>query len=122
MIDADARQHSAAGILSRFSTIHLHPVDLSGVLANFRQLLATSGTLVLGFFDSDDEVAAFDHAVVTAYRWPAARLAGWPRPASRKWNACSGRGRIVRTGGTPPSPRAPSDSRREPPVPRDSRL
>ena len=49
--------------------------DLSAVLAEFRQLLALSGTLVLGFFDSDDEVAAFDHAVVTAYRWPAARLA-----------------------------------------------
>lgn len=27
--------------------------------------------LVVGFFHSDDGVAAFDHAVVTAYRWPA---------------------------------------------------
>jgi hypothetical protein len=27
--------------------------------------------LVVGFFDSDDDVAAFDHAVITAYRWPA---------------------------------------------------
>ncbi len=48
-------------------------------LAEFRRLLAHGGVLVLGFFDSDDGVAAFDHAVVTAYRWPAdvmaARLA-----------------------------------------------
>jgi hypothetical protein len=29
-----------------------------------------SGVLVIGFFDSDDDVAAFDHAVITAYRWP----------------------------------------------------
>ena len=39
----------------------------------------TPGRLVIGFFDSDDEVAAFDHKVYTAYRWPvgefSARLA-----------------------------------------------
>ena len=75
MTDVDGLKHSVAGILSWFSTIHLPPADLSAVLAEFRQLLALSGTLVLGFFDSDDEVAAFDHAVATAYRWPAARLA-----------------------------------------------
>jgi hypothetical protein len=27
--------------------------------------------LVAGFFDSDEDVAPFDHAVITAYRWPA---------------------------------------------------
>jgi hypothetical protein len=26
--------------------------------------------LVVGFFDSDDAVARFDHKVATAYRWP----------------------------------------------------
>jgi hypothetical protein len=31
--------------------------------------MAPAGTLVLGVFDGD-EVAAFDHKVVTAYRWP----------------------------------------------------
>ena len=31
----------------------------------------SSGVLVVaGFFDSDDDVARFDHKVVTAYRWP----------------------------------------------------
>lgn len=75
MTDVNATKHSVAGVLSWFSTIHLRPADLIAVLTDFRQLLALSGTLVLGFFDSEDEVAAFDHAVATAYRWPAARLA-----------------------------------------------
>jgi hypothetical protein len=30
--------------------------------------------LVLGFFDSEDELVSFDHAVVTAHRWPASEL------------------------------------------------
>jgi SAM-dependent methyltransferase len=75
MLDAGAAEHAASGVLSWFSTIHLRPADLSTVLTEFRRLLELSGTLVLGYFDSDDHVAAFDHAVVTAYRWPAARLA-----------------------------------------------
>ena len=40
------------------------------MLVVFRQLLQCSGVLVVGFFDSDDDVARFDHKVVTAYRWP----------------------------------------------------
>jgi hypothetical protein len=32
--------------------------------------MAPAGMLVLGLFDGE-EVAAFDHKVVTAYRWPA---------------------------------------------------
>lgn len=75
MTAVDARQHTAAGILSWYSTIHVDPTELGGVLAGFRRLLAPTGTLVLGFFGSDDEVVAFDHAVVTAYRWPADLLA-----------------------------------------------
>lgn len=59
-----------AGILSWYSTIHLPPDDLDGVLAGFRRLLVTGGSLVIGFFDSEDVVAPFDHAVLTAYRWP----------------------------------------------------
>jgi SAM-dependent methyltransferase len=71
MTEVDAAEHSLAGLLSWYSTIHLPPDELDGVLAGFRRLLADDGTLVLGFFDSDDGVAAFDHKVVTAYRWPA---------------------------------------------------
>ena len=67
---------SFAGILSWFSTIHLTPRQLGPVLACYRRLLAPSGTLVLGYFaNRDDEIVAFDHAVVTAHRWPAEALA-----------------------------------------------
>jgi hypothetical protein len=40
------------------------------VLAGFRRLLAPSGMLIVGFFDSDGHVAGFDDKVITAYRWP----------------------------------------------------
>ena len=75
MTDLNVPAHSAAGVLSWYSTIHVPPAELDAVLAGFRRLLAPSGTLVLGFFASDDEVTAFDHAIVTAYRWPADLLA-----------------------------------------------
>lgn len=70
MTDLDLPAHSVAGILSWYSTIHIPPPELDGVLAQFRRMLTPSGRLVIGFFDSDDEVAAFDHKVHTAYRWP----------------------------------------------------
>jgi len=70
MTDLDLPDHSVAGILSWYSTIHLPPPELDGVLTEFHRMLAPSGRLVIGFFDSDDEVAAFDHKVHTAYRWP----------------------------------------------------
>jgi SAM-dependent methyltransferase len=80
MTELDFPEHSVAGILSWYSTIHTAPRELGRVLAEFRRLLAPSGVLVVGFFDSDDEVAAFDHKVTTAYRWPvdvfAEHLAG----------------------------------------------
>lgn len=71
MTDMDAPEHSVAGVLSWYSTIHVPPAELGAVLAGFRRLLRPSGILVLGLFAGDDEVTAFDHAVVTAYRWPA---------------------------------------------------
>ncbi|SFO60560.1 Methyltransferase domain-containing protein [Geodermatophilus obscurus] len=70
MTELDIPEHSMAGILAWYSTIHLPPAELDRVLAGFRQLLASSGMLVVGFFDSDDDVAGFDHKVITAYRWP----------------------------------------------------
>ncbi|WP_328425253.1 class I SAM-dependent methyltransferase [Micromonospora sp. NBC_00389] len=65
----DVADHSIAGILAWYSLIHLPPQDLDGMLAEFRRAMAPSGTIVLGLFDGD-EVDAFDHKVVTAYRWP----------------------------------------------------
>ncbi|MEV0002908.1 class I SAM-dependent methyltransferase [Micromonospora sp. NPDC050980] len=70
---------SAAGILAWGSVIHLPPPDLDGVLAEFRRVTAPGATAVFGIFVGD-EIAAFDHKVTTAYRWPvdefSARLAG----------------------------------------------
>jgi SAM-dependent methyltransferase len=78
MRSLDVENHSIAGILAWYSLIHLPPPDLDEVLAEFRRMMTPAGTLVVGFFDGD-EVEAFDHKVVTAYRWPAdefsARLA-----------------------------------------------
>jgi SAM-dependent methyltransferase len=70
MTSLDVENHSVVGILAWFSLIHLPPQDLDGVLAEFRRMMTPAGTLVVGFFEGD-EVAAFDHKVMTAYRWPA---------------------------------------------------
>ena len=70
MTELEVPDHSVAGILSWFSTIHLPPQELDRVLTEFRRMLTPSGRLVIGFFDSDDEVAEFDHKVLTAFRWP----------------------------------------------------
>ena len=71
MTELDIPDHSVAGILSWYSTIHLSPSELDRVLTEFRRLLAPSGVLVAGFFDSEDCATQFDHKVITAYRWPA---------------------------------------------------
>jgi SAM-dependent methyltransferase len=60
---------SVAGILAWYSSIHLPPDDLDGVLAELRRAMAPAGTLLVGFFDGD-EVVAFEHKVTTAYYWP----------------------------------------------------
>ncbi|WCN83299.1 class I SAM-dependent methyltransferase [Micromonospora sp. LH3U1] len=65
----DVPDNSVDGILAWYSLIHLPPQELDGVLIEFRRAMAPAGTLVLGVFEAD-EVAAFDHKVVTAYRWP----------------------------------------------------
>ena len=71
MTEPDAAEHSVAGILAWYSTIHLPPPELKRALSVFRQLLTpSSGMLVVGFFDSDSDVSEFDHKVITADRWP----------------------------------------------------
>lgn len=70
MTELDVPKHSVAGILAWYSTIHMLQPELDRALAEFRRLLATDGMLVIGFFDSDDDWAGFDHKVITAYRWP----------------------------------------------------
>ncbi|GIJ43651.1 hypothetical protein Val02_05370 [Virgisporangium aliadipatigenens] len=73
MTRLDAAGGSVAGILAWFSLIHLPPDEIDDVLAEFRRVLAPGGSLVVGMFDGD-EVAAFEHKVVTAYRWSPAAL------------------------------------------------
>jgi SAM-dependent methyltransferase len=73
MENLDVVDHSIAGILAWYSLIHLPPQRLDGVLAGFRRAMTPAGTLVIGVFDAD-ELAAFDHKVVTAYRWPINQL------------------------------------------------
>ena len=62
------------GILAWFSTIHHDPSRISAPIAEFARALRPGGTLLLGYFDSADTIEPFDHAVVQAYRWPAAAL------------------------------------------------
>ncbi len=73
MESLDVENDAVAGILAWYSLIHLPPQDLDGVLAEFRRVMAPAGRLVVGFFDGE-ELASFDHKVVTAYRWPADEL------------------------------------------------
>ncbi|PZF26784.1 class I SAM-dependent methyltransferase [Curtobacterium sp. MCPF17_051] len=65
---------SADGILAWYSVIHHEPSRIGGALAEFDRVLTPGGGLLLGFFEGA-AVEAFDHAVVTAYRWPVASLA-----------------------------------------------
>ena len=61
--------YSLTGILAWYSLIHVPPDDLDGVLAELRRTIVPAGLLVAGFFDGE-EVAAFEHQVVTAWSWP----------------------------------------------------
>lgn len=71
---------SLDGILAWYSLIHLEPPQMPSALAEFARVLRPGGALLLGFFDGPD-VVAFDHAVVTAYAWPALTLSQHLRTA-----------------------------------------
>lgn len=65
---------SLGGILAWYSLIHTDPAGVPAVLGEFARALTPRGSLALGFFDGP-AVAAFDHAVTTAYIWPVDVLA-----------------------------------------------
>lgn len=69
----DESNGSLGGVLSWYSTIHHPPQRIGAPIAEFARVLRPGGLLVLGFFDGV-ECEAFDHAVTTAYRWPASAL------------------------------------------------
>ncbi len=63
-----------AGVLAWYSLIHTPPPDVPAVLDAVVRALRPGGELLLGFVTGPD-VAPFDHAVVTGYRWPPSELA-----------------------------------------------
>ncbi|HEX3732990.1 MAG TPA: class I SAM-dependent methyltransferase [Mycobacteriales bacterium] len=68
------------GIVSWYSIIHTPPEELPKYFTEFRRVLTSGGYLLLAFFESEDgAVAAFDHKVAPAYRWPIDDLAGLAR-------------------------------------------
>ena len=65
---------SYGGILAWYSLIHHDPGTIRVALNEFARVLRPGGRLLVGFFIGPD-VEPFDHAIVTAYRWPADTLA-----------------------------------------------
>jgi SAM-dependent methyltransferase len=60
---------SLGGILAWFSLIHTDADEIDGILTEFARCIRSGGGLLLGFFEGP-ALAAFDHAVTTAYFWP----------------------------------------------------
>ncbi|MGI5353114.1 class I SAM-dependent DNA methyltransferase [Streptomyces sp. CA-250714] len=78
MAALDIEDGVLGGVLSRWSVIHTPPQDVPAVLAEIARVLAPGGHLLIGFSATDGphhETQAYDHAVVTAYRWSPDRLA-----------------------------------------------
>lgn len=69
-----------AGILAWYSLIHHEPGAIRVALEEFARVLRPGGGLLVGFF-LGPELEPFDHAVSTAYRWPADAMAAELRGA-----------------------------------------
>ncbi|MFG3345856.1 class I SAM-dependent DNA methyltransferase [Streptomyces sp. NPDC048018] len=75
----DIGDGTLGGVLSRWSVIHTPPQDLPVVVSEMARVLAPGGHLLIEFPATDGphhETQAYDHTVVTAYRWCPDRLAG----------------------------------------------
>lgn len=66
----DAGDATVGGILAWYSLIHTDPSQIAQVLTEFARCIRPGGGLAIGFFEGP-ELVPFDHAVVTAYFWPA---------------------------------------------------
>jgi len=60
---------SVAGVLAWYSLIHYELDSLRVPLAEFARVLRPGGGLLIGFFHGA-VAEKFDHAILTAYRWP----------------------------------------------------
>ncbi|MFJ8586617.1 class I SAM-dependent DNA methyltransferase [Streptomyces sp. NPDC093595] len=79
MAALDIGDGELGGVLARWSVIHTPPRDLPAILAEIARVLAPGGHLLIEFPATDGpqhETQAYDHAVVTAYRWSPDHLAG----------------------------------------------
>ncbi len=61
-------------VLAWYSLIHTEPSEIDVALAEFARAVQPGGGLLLGFF-AGARLEAFDHAITTAYYWPADALA-----------------------------------------------
>ncbi|WP_217483565.1 class I SAM-dependent methyltransferase [Curtobacterium sp. Csp2] len=64
---------SVGGVLSWYSLVHHEPEAVPVALAEFHRVLDAGGGLLVGAF-AGAVLEPFDHAVTTAWRWPAERL------------------------------------------------
>jgi SAM-dependent methyltransferase len=74
--DVDALRDPAGsygGVLAWYSLIHHGPDTIHRPLEEFARVLRPGGKLLVGFFVGA-AVEPFEHAVVTAYRWPTDAL------------------------------------------------
>ncbi len=74
----DVAESSLAGIVSRYSLIHIVPTSLSQIFESWYRLLQPGAPLLVSFFaasSSDGHGTPFDHAVLTAYQMFPATIA-----------------------------------------------
>jgi trans-aconitate methyltransferase len=70
---------SLAGIVARFSLIHVEPVSVPGILARWTGRLQTGAPVMVAFQCSDDHARPwieFDHKVARAWRWHPDAMSG----------------------------------------------
>ncbi|WP_307802927.1 class I SAM-dependent methyltransferase [Frigoribacterium sp. PvP032] len=72
--DLRADDASLGGVLAWYSLIHHSPDAIDGPLREVARVLRPGGRLLVGFFEAE-ALGPFDHAVVTAWRWPVDELA-----------------------------------------------
>jgi SAM-dependent methyltransferase len=78
----DLADGELGGIVSWYSIIHATPDELPAYFGEFRRVLAPGGHLLVAFFESaGGAVAAFEHKVTQAFRWPIDDLAALARGA-----------------------------------------